>query len=392
MISNREIVYQIRKHLPENQALHNFLAKRKLNEYKKLLIPEEYVLRGEKDPSSIPEIVKEFEEKRSDQIIKLTDSFNEYLKKAKIKFSDKEYDENRIYMLFDCLAYGFAPDEYMFYKLKEKSAEEKKTYVTNLDRTMLQYIMSDFKDLIYVFDKSATYEKLGKYYKRDQISISSKKDYENFKAFALKHNELVIKQVSMSSGQGIQIEKSDVDNLEQQFLAILSRGKSSIEEKIIQSEKMSCFNESSVNTIRVISFNTKHGIKICSCFIKTGRKGSIVDNGGAGGILAGINNESGVIDSDGIDEYLNRYFQHPDSGVVFKGYQMPDWNNCILLVKEMCSLLPKVGFIGWDLAFADNGWVLVEANGGSQFVGPQLVYNRGFKSEVKKYIADRNIY
>ena len=391
MINNREIVYQIRKHLPENQALHNFLAKRKLNEYKKLLIPEEYVLRGEKDPSSIPEIVKEFEEKRSDQIIKLTDSFNEYLKKAKIKFSDKEYDENRIYMLFDCLAYGFAPDEYMYYKLKERNLEEKKAYITNLDRICLQYIMNDFKELQYLFDKTATYEKLGRFYKRDEISVASSRDYNKFLEFVEKHSVFVVKQVSESCGHGIQILEADYNALETQYKGILSLGKCSLEEKIVQSDIMSKFNESSVNTVRVRSFNTKSGIKIGPCSLRTGRAGSIVDNGGSGGVMAAVDRNTGVVDTDGHDEYLNKYEVHPTSFVPFYGFQIPEWDSCISLVKEMCGLLPKLGFIGWDLAHTNNGWVLVEANGGSQFASTQICYGRGCKKEIEKYVDDRNI-
>ena len=85
--------------------------------------------------------------------------------------------------------------------------EEKKTYITDLDRKMMQYIMSDFKDLQYVFDKAATYEKFGRYYQRDEISVASSADFETFREFAGKHEDLVIKQVSASCGQGITIEK-----------------------------------------------------------------------------------------------------------------------------------------------------------------------------------------
>lgn len=392
MIKNRELVYQIRKNMPENQTLHDLLAKKKINQYKSLLIPESYVLKGEEDPSIIPDIIHEFEKKRPEQIAELNKKFDEYITRADIKLSEDVYEENRIQMLFNCLAYGFAPDEYIFYKLQDRTIEEKKKYITDLDRKMMQYIMNDFKDLMYLFDKSATYEKFGKYYKREVISITSKSDFEKFMKFTERHDEIVIKQVADSCGHGISIEKSDTDHLEQQFENILSRGKCSIEEKIIQSNSMGCFNKSSVNTVRVRAFNTKSGIKIGPCTLITGRAGAIVNNGGSGGIMSAVNRETGIVETDGFDEYLHRYKAHPTSGITFVGYQLPEWDSLLEIVNEMGAEVPKLGYIGWDLAHTDNGWVLVEGNGGSQFVSAQICYDHGCRDEIEKYIADRNIY
>jgi len=377
--------------MPDISFLHRKLASKKLKDFKAQLIPSEYVERAEKDPSSITAIVAEFEKSRATQVEELVGSFDAYLEKAGITYSSDEYQYHKTQMLFNCLAYGFAPDEYVYYKLDTRTLEEKKAYITDLDRKMMQYIMSDFKDLQYVFDKAATYEKFGKYYKRDEVSIATSTDFDKFKEFAEKHEYLVVKEVSNSCGQGVTIEKSQRENLKEQFDSILARGKCSIEERISQASIMSQFNESSVNTLRVIMFNTKSGIKIGPCFFRTGRAGAVVDNAGAGGVFMGVDRHTGVLDTDGCDEYLNRYEYHPNSGVKYIGFQLPAWDECISLVKEMGALVPRIGYIGWDLAYTDKGWVLVEANGGSQFLS-QICYGKGCKPEIEKYIADRNTY
>ena len=391
MSLNRNLVYAIRKHMPDISFLHNALASKKLKEFRKQLMPETFVTRGETNASEIPGIVTEMEKERPKQIAGLISSFDTYLKKAGIEYSVEEYQYHKTQMLFNCLAYGFAPDEYVYYKLNDRTLDEKKAYITDLDRKMMQYIMSDFKDLQFVFDKAATYEKFGKYYKRDEISIATGADFEKFKEFAEKHDYLVVKEVSNSCGQGVTIEKSQSDNLQTQFDKILARGKCSIEERISQASVMSQFNESSVNTLRVIMFNTKSGIKIGPCFFRTGRAGAVVDNGGAGGVFMGVDRYTGILDTDGCDEYLNRYECHPNSGIKYVGFQLPAWDECISLVKEMGALVPRIGYIGWDLAYTDEGWVLVEANGGSQFLS-QICYDKGCKPEIEQYIADRNIY
>ena len=391
MSRNRNLVYFIRKHLPDNQALHNVLAAKQLRNLRRQLISEKDVALGEAEPSRIPEIIEKYRADRASQFNSLTSAFDSYLAKAGMSFGEAEYQEKKTQMLFNCLAYGFAPDEFVYYELDRIPLEEKKTYITDLDRKMMQYIMSDFKDLQYVFDKAATYEKFGRYYQRDEISVASSADFEAFREFAGKHEDLVIKQVSASCGQGITIEKVNRDDLRKQFDTILARGKCSIEERIVQSDVIARFNESSVNTLRVIMFNTQHGIVIGPCFFRTGRAGAVVDNGGAGGIFVGVDRNTGVLDTDGHDEYMNRYETHPTSGVRYKGFQLPDWDRCIALVREMGALVPKIGYIGWDLAYTDKGWVLVEANGGSQFLC-QICYHKGFKPEVERYIADKNIY
>lgn len=391
MSLNRSIAYTIRRYMPDIQFIHKALAAKRINAFKKQLLPKDYVMKAETDPSSIPATVSEFENRRPSQTASLISDFDLYLEKAGIQFSEEEYARQRTQMLFNCMAYGFAPDEYIYYGLENRTPEEKKTYVADLDRKIMQYVMSDFKDLQYVFDKAATYEKFGKYYRRDEISISSNADYSKFTAFTEKHDDLVIKEVANSCGRGITIEKADRSNPRRQFNAILSRGKCSVEERIVQAEVMSRFNESSVNTLRVIMFNTKHGIKIGPCFFRTGRAGSYVDNGGAGGVFTGVNRETGVLETDGCDEYLHRFEKHPTSGIRFAGCQLPAWDECISLVKEMGALVPRIGYIGWDLAYTDKGWVLVEANGGSQFLS-QICYKKGCKPEIKQYVRDRNTY
>ena len=388
MSMNRTLVYQIRRHMPESRLLHSLLAQWTLRRFKKQLIPEKYVKQGEEDPAAVPEIVKIFKKKRPKQVKALRDGFAQYLEKAGMRFKKKEYRELEIKMLFDCLAYGFAPDEFIYYRLKDKSPEEKKAYVTDIERKMIQYIMGDFKDLQYVFDKAATYEKFGSYYKRDEISISGKADFEKFRAFAQKHDEMVIKLVSSSCGRGVTIEKTDRDNLKEQFDRLLSAGKCSIEERIVQSKITEVFNASSVNTLRLTTFNTKSGIHIGPCFFRTGRPGAYVDNGGSGGILAAVNRQTGVLDTEGCNEYLGRFEKHPASGIPYVGFQLPEWEACTAMAKEMAAMIPRVGYVAWDLAYTDRGWVLVEANGGGQFL-TQICYERGCAEEIRGYIKDK---
>ena len=175
------------------------------------------------------------------------------------------------------------------------------------------------------------------------------------------------------------------------FDSFLKHGPHQLEELVRQSETMARLNASSVNTVRCITFNTRHGIKDPYYFLKVGRAGSFVDNGGAGGILVGIDRDTGRLNTDGFDEFDNRYESHPDSGVKFNSYQLPNWKQIQKICLEMSSKTPKVKFVGWDMAHTDDGWVVIEGNGMSQMIGPQTVTKRGIKAEVEAFMADMDL-
>lgn len=392
MSHNRNLVYIIRKYMPDIQGLHNHFANKKLKDFRKLLLPEEDIISGEKNPSEIPEILRKYSESRAKQISDLTAFFDKYLKFWHIDLDKDLYEIKKQQMLFDCMAYGFSPDEFNYYDLISKDPEQKRAYSTDLDRKMMQYQLSDFKDLQFVFDKTATYQKFSKFYKRDAISLSSNKDFDSFSRFVDKHDAMIVKMVSASSGHGVFIEETDRKNCRAQFERLLEKGKCSIEELIHQSDLLGQFNSTSVNTARIMTFNTKHGVIIGPCFFRTGKAGSFVDNGGSGGIMIALNGNTGILDSDGYDEYPNVYVTHPDSGIRFNGFQLPEWDKCQETVLEMADMIPRVGYVGWDMAYdRDKGWVIVEANGGSHIM-TQVMYGKGCKKEIESYMSDMNHY
>ncbi len=55
------------------------------------------------------------------------------------------------------------------------------------------------------------------------------------------------------------------------------------------------------------------------------------------------------------------YFSHPASGIVFKGLALPYFADVKTLVLGAASLLPAA-MIGWDVAIAADGPILMEGN------------------------------
>lgn len=347
-------------------------------------ISEEEVEKGESSSADKKAIVNKYRDKPE---------LKETLKMARrvldnaLAFKDidnkREIEED---MIFCRLAYGFQPDEYLCFGLRGKSREEKESWVSDLDRYIFIHVMNDVKDAQIFNNKARTYEVFGEFYGREAISIKTKEDFPKYKAFIKNHPEFVKKQVSEGMGRSIELVQTESISPKEYFISLIKEGEHILEERIIQSNVMSKLNESSVNTIRCITVNTKEGIVIPYTFLKVGRNGSFVDNGGAGGILAGIDENTGVISTHGYDEFNNEYEVHPNTGVRFVGYSFPQWEEMRSMCIDMAKVIPSVKCIGWDMALTDKGWIVVEGNGMTQFIVPQIVFKRGIKKEVLNLI------
>lgn len=122
--------------------------------------------------------------------------------------------------------------------------------------------------------------------------------------------------------------------------------------------------------------------------MRIGHAGSFVDNVGAGGLTVSVDRETGIIDSDAIDERGFRYETHPETGVRFKGNQLPAWDRALEVVKAVSGRIDGARYVGWDLACTkDHDWVIVEGNGKTGFYGAQAPKDRGVRSEFLKTIG-----
>lgn len=296
-------------------------------------------------------------------------------------------------MLFSRFAYGFQPDEYLFFDLENRGSEERKQFISDTERYYYVYRMNDLAGSRLFNNKGLTYERFHDYYKRDAVYITGRADFEDYFNFVEEHPVFVRKNVFEGMGRSVELTDLSRENLtaESVFEDIVSHGPHILEEKVVQSDAMARFNESSVNTVRLITIKTREKIEIPYTFMKVGREGSFIDNGGAGGILVGIDRETGITDTPGYDEWNICYNTHPDHGSPLTGVQLPDWEQALKMCREMASAVSDVKYIGWDLAHTDNGWVLIEGNGMSQLVGPQIIYRKGIKKEFLGYMEKMDL-
>ena len=79
-------------------------------------------------------------------------------------------------------------------------------------------------------------------------------------------------------------------------------------------------------------------------------------------MVAPVDENTGIVLDKAIDKQKNLYETHPLTKTKIKGFQFPDWDKALKLVKEASYKVPELRYVGWDVCFSENGPLLVEGN------------------------------
>jgi hypothetical protein len=191
-----------------------------------------------------------------------------------------------------------------------------------------------------------------------------------------------------SSGGTIRVDGApasfaDIENRAEDFFML--------EEYVQQHETMAAFNPSSVNTLRLITVRSPQGDVDCvGGYLRMGRAGSLVDNGGAGGlsVLLDENGKCGAIAKPAKGGYRS-FTTHPDTNVTFEGIVVPFFHEARALIEHAHRVLGPVHSLGWDIAITEDGPVIIEVNANWHTTMPQIVGWPG-RAVFERYFAHRS--
>ncbi len=136
------------------------------------------------------------------------------------------------------------------------------------------------------------------------------------------------------------------------------------QKSVRQHEGMSALYPDSLNTLRVLIGKGHDGVRPLSIIARMGSDGRPVDNAHAGGIFVGVDMETGRLKRHGHQLYFfggRQFVEHPDTGVVFEGYQVPRFEEVIDVVQRAHEWLPHP-YSGWDIGVTPDGPVIIECN------------------------------
>ena len=137
--------------------------------------------------------------------------------------------------------------------------------------------------------------------------------------------------------------------------------------------------------VRLLTLLTESGPQIVRGCWKIPAGDNIADNyWRPGNLLASLDLAEGkinrVISGNGLE--LSEKRAHPDTGAALIGFRHPEWERMTALALDGARLMRHVPLIGWDLACAEQGPLIVEMNETPDFGLPQLVDRRGIYDET----------
>ena len=137
-----------------------------------------------------------------------------------------------------------------------------------------------------------------------------------------------------------------------------------VQDVVGQHPSLAAFSRYSLNTMRYVTFISQQGdIQLLSTVLRMGVNNDRVDNARAGGCFCGIDAQ-GRLRPTGHNLKGEAFKSHPDSGIVFKDFTIPCYQECKKLVMTLAPRFYGISrLISWDLALDVSGSpLLVEAN------------------------------
>lgn len=285
----------------------------------------------------------------------------------KINQIHKKTGKGRIAIFNDmrhcAIKYGAGYSDYDLFEMYNLTEEERDTYITRGRNNDLikKYNNPEYN---HIFRNKAEFNTCFKDFIKRDWTLVNHIPKKKVLAFMKKYPIFMAKPINGTCGKGIEkINTKDYASLDEVYDYLTKDGMDfELEECITQCEEVSKIYPGSINTVRIVTilndFNEPH--VICAYF-RIGN-GKYVDNFNSGGMVAPVNEKTGVVLDKAIDKQKNLYANHPATGAKIKGFQFPMWEEALALVKKASHKVSEMRYIGWDVCFSDKGPLLVEGN------------------------------
>lgn len=265
-------------------------------------------------------------------------------------------------MLWCGLRYGAGYVDYLIFDFIRLSGKQRRTFVTRgINNEFIRKLNN--KENYYKFEDKAVFNSIFKeYIGRNWVSLKET-SADGLAQFLEVNPVVIVKPIDSICGKGIEkIYTEDCDSGEL-YERLIKNGQLLVEECITQHDEVAAINPASVNTVRLMTIAGDGKVYIMFRALRLGVGDSVVDNFNAGGLFV-LLDENGVIVTDAVNKKTEIFHSHPTTGVVFKGTQIPFFEETELMISKAALRGAEEGirYISWDIAVTPSGPVVVEAN------------------------------
>ena len=273
------------------------------------------------------------------------------------------------------LLYGTSFSEFAGYGFYARKPGEKRTYMTrrHMFRFFDRYNPAELRSRI--GDKSLAAKYYADFMSREQYTKSEGLDA--FLAFSSRNPCLFIKKAVGWGGEGARRAEIGCEDDARRVWASLT-GDEVVEPVVVNHDLIRRIYPDSLNTIKITVLQTPKGPEIVTAIIRFGNH-TAVDNVHSGGIAAGIDIETGRVETPAMDKRFRRYTHHPETKQPITGFSVPDWETIKRFAIRASLVTPELRYTSWDIALTNDGPVMIEGNWDAEFYMEQTLYNRGHR-------------
>ena len=147
-----------------------------------------------------------------------------------------------------------------------------------------------------------------------------------------------------------------------------------VEEHLTNHPSVAKLNQSSLNTLRIVTILRNNDVEVLYCGIRVGSKGANLDNISQGGKVAKVDVNTGSICTAYYTKRSSQFVNQSDNGNDI-GVKIPFWDEIIKLVKKAATVEPDIKYVAWDVCITAKGPEIIEGNESFGSVIMQLFYN-----------------
>ncbi len=281
-----------------------------------------------------------------------------------------------------CFArYGCGLSDYLNYELWDKSAAQRREYVTIRDTEQFYERVSPSQYKNFFSLKNNFLTNFAPYIRRG-FFVPEEGNLSQMEQFLAGRDAVMVKPINGLGGHGVHKQKVDQIQDREAFHRQLVEQGLFLEELIVQHPEMNQLCPTSVNTIRVMTSNVAGKATLLYAGLRVGAGGD-VDNFHAGGMGVHVDLDTGVLQGKAVNKDCQEFDCHPITGVKFDGRQLPMWDQVKSMCMEASFVNPNIHVVGWDVAITPDGPTFVEGNRRPGFDLPQMTSHRGRKDILR---------
>jgi hypothetical protein len=192
--------------------------------------------------------------------------------------------------------------------------------------------------------------------------------------------DLVLKPADGEGGDGVVILERVADAADLAARVPRGRGVFLVQAKVLTHPALRDLALNALPTVRIVTMlDETGGAEVVSATLRFASvRGARVDNMKAGGLIAAVDLPLGVLGVACKGYGGGDHAVHPVTGAAIAGRMLPDWPAAKGLVRRAhVEAFADYALIGWDVALAPDGPVLIEGNGKPGVLMPQRAARKG---------------